>query len=189
MSNVECRLSSATPPRAADFKETLEGVGKRFRRVQTQRIYRRSIQRLIKLRQPFFIKRSEAFAHGAATGIKFKHFAGLGIFNREQPGVRQPALARIVQMQADQIVPRVRDAEFLDDIALGCVWWGEATDEPRGSAPVRGDPRPTSVALQKIRQQKNNRAPGQRVIQKRERGGNIRASLLWLEREHLTDNA
>ena len=51
-------------------------------------------------------------------GIEFQNFARLGILNREQPRIRQAALARIVQMQADEIVPRVGDAEFLDDIAL-----------------------------------------------------------------------
>src|ERR1035437_5467517 len=59
------------------------------------------------------------FAHRATAGIEFENFTGLGLFNREQSGIGQMAFARIVQMQADQIVPRVRDAKFLDDIAPG----------------------------------------------------------------------
>ena len=69
------------------------------------------------MREPFFIEQSETVAHRATAGIEFENFTGLGIFNREQSGIGQPALARIVQMQADEIVPRIRDAKFLDDIA------------------------------------------------------------------------
>jgi hypothetical protein len=106
-------------PTPADFKKTLKRLGERFDRVQAQRVHRRSVQRLIQLRQSLFIDRSEAFAHCAAMRIKFQNLTGLGIFNREQPGVGQTAFTWIVQMQADEIVPRVCNAEFLDDIAPG----------------------------------------------------------------------
>ncbi len=117
MLDVGCFFSSA-PSSPADFKETLECLGKRFQRAQAQRVHRSPVQRLVELCETVSVEGGKAFAHGGTMGIEFHDFARLGIFNREQAGIRQAALARIMQMQADEIVPSVGDAKFLDDITL-----------------------------------------------------------------------
>ena len=187
---------SPAPPAPADFKKSLQRGRERFGGVEPQSVHAGADERAVQFRQPFRVDGGETLANGVAVGIQFQQFAGFGVLNREQAGVRQRAFARVMQVQADDIVPRVRKAKFGDDIACG---------SGTGVSPVRFDSSTapltlshsstgetacaTTPAVQKIRQQKNHRAAVQNVVQKSERDGNIRAATARLEHQHFADEA
>ena len=87
-------------------------------------------QRGIEISKPRGVYRGELFAERGAIRIQLEQFSGLGIFDRDQTGTWQSAFQRVVQMNADQVVPCVREADFLEDISLswrsGAVCPGKA---------------------------------------------------------------
>src|SRR5215471_12855520 len=61
------------------------------------------------------------------------------------------------------------------------------TDFLNRVATCRSGARGDAEVMEKIRQQENNRAPVQNVVEKRERRRDISAAVLWLKEEHLPD--
>src|SRR5262249_13183448 len=87
---------------------------------------------------------------------------------------RQSAFARVMKMDAYQIVPSVRKPNFPKRIPAS---------SDQGLAHSRAE------TVQEIRQQKNNRAALNHMIQKGERSGDVRTAVLWLEEEHFADES
>ena len=104
-------------------------------------------------------------AHGGAAGIQFEQLARLGVLDGQQPGRRQRAFARVVQMHAHQVVARVGQADFL----RRC----------RGRRRVGGG---GAEAVQKIGEQEHDRAPVQHAIQERQRRRDVGAAVLAARR-------
>jgi len=94
-------------------------VGKRLDCVQSKGVHTGSIQSPIQIRQAFEIRPGKTFPSTAARRIQFQHLTSFRILNREQTCVRERAFARVVKVKTNHVVPRVGDAEFLDDVAPG----------------------------------------------------------------------
>ena len=97
----------------------MEGMGERFGGTEAQGVDTGAAQGAIQFGEAVGIGGGKLLAHADPTGIEFKEFAGLGVFDGEQAGGRQDTLAWVVEVEADEVVAGVGETEFLNGIAAG----------------------------------------------------------------------
>src|ERR1051325_807440 len=165
-----CLVLSSPSPSLPGLEETLERLGERLRGAETQRIDAGAAQSAVKIGEAFGICRGKFFADNGAVGIDLEEFSRLSIFDREQTGGRQQALAGVMQMEANQVMPGVRQTDFLDRIPASAHLGGGGAE-----------------TVQEVGEQKDDRAPMQDMVEKGERGGDVGGAALRLESEQLAN--
>src|ERR1051325_9432278 len=118
-------FSSSSPSAAARLEKSLQRLGEILGRAEAQSINARAAQRAIQFSQPFRVGRGKFVANRAPAGIELNQFSGFGVLHRKHPRRWQSAFARIVQVQANQVVAGIRQADFLQCVAAntGLRWW------------------------------------------------------------------
>jgi hypothetical protein len=118
MANSESQTAaSPSPPSLAPLEEALQRLGKGLRRAEAQRVHGGAIQRAIHLGKTVSINPGKLLAQTTATGVQFQEFTRFRVFNGQETSVGQCAFARIMEMEANQVVARIREAEVLNDVA------------------------------------------------------------------------
>src|SRR5437016_5418373 len=169
-SDLVIRISAflSPPSPSSRLEEVLQGLRERFSGAKAQRIHAGSLKRPIQLGQALGVRIGKLLADDSAGRVQFQQFTGFGILDRQETSRRQRCFTGIVQVQADQIMPRVRETDLLEGVTPG-----------PGTARVRTE------AVQEIGEQKNDRPPVQHVIQECERGGNICPAMFRLKMQRL----
>src|ERR1039457_5638283 len=166
---LDSGLSSPSPP-APGLEEGLEGLGEGLGGTEAQRINAGTAEGAAKFGKALRVDIGKFLAHGGAAGINLKQLPRLGVLDGQQPGGGQRAFTRVMEMHAHQVVADVGEAEFLEGAA---AWAGLG----EGGA----------EAVQEIGEQEYDRAPVQHAIQEAKGRRDVRAAVLGLEEEHLTD--
>jgi hypothetical protein len=94
----------------------LEGLGEGFAGAEAECIYARAAQSAIQFRKPLRVRICEFLTHRSPGGIHFEKFTRFRVLDREQARRWQRAFAWVVEVEANKVVPAVREAEFLQCI-------------------------------------------------------------------------
>jgi hypothetical protein len=95
----------------------LEGLGEVFGGAEAEGVNAGAAQGAIQFGKTLGIDGGIFVAHGSAVGVELEQFASLGVFEGQQAGPGQGAFARIMEVEADEVMTGIGQADFLEDIA------------------------------------------------------------------------
>ncbi len=94
----------------------LEGLSEGFAGAEAECVYARAAQSAIQFGETLGIRIREFLSHRGPGGVHFEKFTRFRVLDREQARRWQRAFARVVKVEANKVVPAVREAEFLQGI-------------------------------------------------------------------------
>jgi hypothetical protein len=108
---------SSSPSAPARFEEVLESLGEGFGGTETEGVHAGAAEGAVQFGEAFGVGIGKFLADGGAGGVHFEELAGFGVLDGEQTGGGQRAFARVVQVEANEVVPGIGKAEFLESVA------------------------------------------------------------------------
>lgn len=155
----------------AGFEEGLELLRERLARVQTDGRDSGLAQGTIQCVQAIRVGLGVTFTKRGAMGVQFEEFSGFGVLNGEQAGFGQLAFKWIVEVDADEIVPGIGEADFLKRASGRCGRFQRIE------------------AVQKIGDQEYQAGPVEHVVEKSQRRADLSAFVAGLVEYHFLDHA
>src|SRR4051812_21105213 len=84
---------------------------------EAQHVHAGFAERLIEMSEPSLASGCIGLPHYRARGVDLESVTRFDVLQREQTGCRQERFPRIVQVQADEVVPHIGLPDFLKDVA------------------------------------------------------------------------
>ena len=97
----------------------LEGLGEGFGGAEAEGVHAGAAEGAVEFGEALGVGVGKFLADGGAGGVHFEELAGFGVLDGKQASGRQRAFTGIVQVEANQVVASVGEAELLEGVATG----------------------------------------------------------------------
>src|SRR5262249_31429403 len=106
-------IYSSSSAAATGLKKALNCLGKGFGGAEPERVHARAAEPAIEFCEAFRVGLCELLADGCAAGGGLHQFAWFSMLDRHKARCGERRFTRIMQVQTDEVVARVRQAHLL----------------------------------------------------------------------------